>query len=292
MIGLIRSKSSSSEGSLINDLLRGCKAKFYIQPSVELPHAYVGALTFQIKQHPETFLSYLVEQGFGKDLEVLEEHTPGRRVISTVSSDGREEYVLDQVVKRVSSNSVFVGVKSCRSEVRPEMSANDPNYKIRGEVYLEGFFVESFHLLHKPRTKSKHSNLKKILTTKKLKKGITVGEGLMKIEHMLNSDRGDEYQGWPDRDMSEAYYNRGCKITVLSSRKHAPVATNSADEPSDESTLTRRHLEGIVLDMNSFYVRLNAAKAELEKVRQGAMRSEAASSYGECRNIPRFVLLY
>ena len=92
--------------------------------------------------------------------------------------------------------------------------------------------------------------------------------------------------------MSEAYYNRGCKITVLSSRKHAPVATNSADEPSDESTLTRRHLEGIVLDMNSFYVRLNAAKAELEKVRQGAMRSEAASSYGECCNIPRFVLLY
>jgi hypothetical protein len=281
IVGLIRSRDDSQEGSLRRDLMKGCKAKFHVQPSVELPNAFVGCLTFQIQQHPETFLSYIVEQGFGKDLEVLEEHTQGRRVISTVSDDGKEEYVFDQVVKRVASNAVFIGVKSCRSMMKPLLSPDNPKYKVRGEVYLEGYFVESFHVVHEPRKiSSRRSALTQALTSNKMKNGLTNGmtmkDGLHAIEEMFEGKDKTEYLGWPDRDIEQATKpNKGCKVTVLSSRNFARSA--SADEAQGEGTLLRQHLEGLILDTNSFYVRLNSAKVELKKVSESEERKSERS---------------
>ena len=128
MLGGAR-KSKSQEEELKRDLFTGCKAKFYIQPSVEIRNGYVGSMTFLLHSSPDTFLHYVCEQAFGRNLTVLEEISETRRIISTSGPDEKQDFVLDQVIHRVSSSAVFIGIKSCKVSVWG-VSKQDTDQKI------------------------------------------------------------------------------------------------------------------------------------------------------------------
>ena len=78
----------------------------------------------------------------------------------------------------------------------------------------------------------------------------------MAVEKILETQKV-EFPGWPDRDEEdEVGITSGCKVTVLTSQRFD-------QEENDENSFIRTHLENVIMDINSFYVRLNAAKLEI-----------------------------
>ncbi|GMH83018.1 hypothetical protein TL16_g09456 [Triparma laevis f. inornata] len=257
-----------SKADLLENLLQGTFTKLYTQLSVETVSSSSGVLTFYIQHSPESFISFAKEQGFGYEQETLKVHTKNLRTIHTVAHDKKSDFVLDQVVKKIDGQSVFVGVKSSKSELKPHIKEVK-----RNQVFLEGFFVESLNPQHYTSTNRDGSGS---LSPREgvispsgggTLRGMAAMKGLQGLSTFRRTkDKGandvttqakkhaELTQGWPDHLEFGDKMNGGCKVTYLSCRGGV----------GETNTALKQRLEKLVCNMNSFYVRLSLARVELD----------------------------